>query len=126
MPENIGSPLYKRSKNEQLIQYGLPAFLSADDSSTPQEKEAFLAFARAFTNIEKSRLLITELGSLGVAFGAIQAKDVVALVTGLDKPLVLRPNGETYQLAGHGFIYGIMDGEAWLEDPSMVEDILLA
>ena len=41
-----------------------------------------------------------------------QASDVVAIVCGVDVPIVLRPHGDHYLLVGTCYVDGLMDGEA--------------
>lgn len=51
-------------------------------------------------------------GGLGYAARGAQEGDTVALVSGVQYPLVLRPNGEkSFRLIGRLFLPGVMDGE---------------
>ncbi|KUJ21868.1 HET-domain-containing protein [Mollisia scopiformis] len=49
--------------------------------------------------------------------------DVVAVLAGGQTPFVLRPNGSYYRFVGPCYVHGIMDGEAYPEDPGKLEDI---
>jgi hypothetical protein len=55
----------------------------------------------------------SEEGWMGMAEGEIQEGDVVALIAGLEMPLVLSPVGDHFRVAAHAYVHGIMDGEAW-------------
>ncbi|KAK3326809.1 heterokaryon incompatibility protein-domain-containing protein [Apodospora peruviana] len=77
-------------------------------------------FLRRFSVLEKCVFFMTEKGSLGVAFGAIEKGDKIALARGLDRLLLLRPEKELFRLVGHGFVEGYMDGSRW---PAAAEEL---
>ncbi len=56
---------------------------------------------------------MTKGGWMGTAEGTIQEGDVVALVAGLEMPLILSPIGGDFRLVGHAYVHGLMDGEKW-------------
>jgi hypothetical protein len=58
----------------------------------------------------------TQSGFFGIAPASIQQGDYIALVSGLQTPLVVRPvddNGNEYRLLGPAFVQGLMGGELW-------------
>jgi len=65
---------------------------------------------------------VTQEGRLGTAEGQLREGDIVALIAGLEMPLILTPVEEQFQVAGHGYIHGIMDGELW---PEALEELRL-
>jgi hypothetical protein len=65
---------------------------------------------------------MTQKGWLGSAEGQIREGDIVALVAGLEMPLILSPVEEQFQVVGHAYVYRIMNGEAWPKD---LEDLRL-
>ncbi|KAF3044995.1 hypothetical protein E8E12_001349 [Didymella heteroderae] len=56
---------------------------------------------------------------------SMHAGDIIALVSGLEMPLVLRPVGIGYRLITHIYIHGVMYGELWPEADGVLEDITL-
>jgi hypothetical protein len=65
---------------------------------------------------------MTQRGWLGSAEGQIREGDIVALIAGLEMPLILSPVQEQFQVVGHAYVHGIMDGEVWPKD---LEDLRL-
>lgn len=79
--------------------------------------------------MEKKCFFYTEKGYFGTMADPLPVSvadgDVVAVVGGLGMPLVLRPFDGGYRLICHAYVHGMMHGEAWPEDGSMLEDIVL-
>ena len=50
---------------------------------------------------------------MGTAEGGIQEGDVVALIAGLEMPLILSPIGGHFRVAAHAYVHGVMNGEEW-------------
>lgn len=69
-------------------------------------------------SIEQSAFIITQGCQLGLFVGQVQPGDHVALLAGLDRPVVLRlsEDGKHWLFVGYGHIDGIMDGEGWPDD----------
>ncbi|KAF4463847.1 hypothetical protein FALBO_9335 [Fusarium albosuccineum] len=65
----------------------------------------------------KKCLFRTEGGYLGMAPdrfpGAMQAGDVIALVAGMEMPVVLRRVEGGFQYVSHCYVHGMMHGETW-------------
>jgi len=61
-------------------------------------------------------LFITEKQRMGTAWNTIQEGDVVALLSGVEMPMILRPVKDTYRVVTWAYIDGIMDGESWPAD----------
>src|SRR5436305_4813459 len=71
-------------------------------------------FHHAAWQIQRGKSFFTTAGGrMGTAEGMIQESDVVALISGMEMPIILRPDGDCYQVAAHAYVHGIMDGEAW-------------
>jgi hypothetical protein len=68
---------------------------------------------------------MTKGGWMGTAEGKIQEGDVVALVAGLEMPLIVSPIGEHFRVVGHAYVHGLMDGEKWPEALDELELICL-
>jgi hypothetical protein len=51
--------------------------------------------------------------------------DKIAIVSGLEMPLLLRPTGDGYRLITHVYVHGIMYGEIWSEIENCLDDIIL-
>lgn len=72
----------------------------------------------------------TENGYFGTAPDpasvCVEAGDKVAVVSGLAHPLLLRPvEGGGYRLLTHIYLHGIMYGEAWPDNDSVLEELAL-
>ncbi|RYN21402.1 hypothetical protein AA0119_g9384 [Alternaria tenuissima] len=51
--------------------------------------------------------------------------DKIAIISGLEMPLLLRPVGDKYRLITHVYVHGIMYGEMWSAIESCLDDIIL-
>lgn len=59
-------------------------------------------------------LFLTEAGQMGTAPQLFECGDVVALISGMKMPLILRPtSGPEYTVVCPAYIHGIMHGEVW-------------
>jgi hypothetical protein len=56
---------------------------------------------------------------------SIQAGDMVAVVSGLEMPLVLRPVEGGHRLISHVYVHGMMYGELWPEGQDQLQNIAL-
>ena len=66
-------------------------------------------------------LFTTERGYFGTAPDFINPGDRVAVIAGLCMPMILRPVETGYELVTHGYVHGVMYGEAWPEDTSELQ-----
>jgi len=80
---------------------------------------------RAWMASRGKRLFLTKDARMGSAQGDVSLGDVVAVVAGLKMPLILSPVGSQFRLVGHGYVHGIMDGEAWPKDGNGLRIITL-
>jgi hypothetical protein len=60
--------------------------------------------------------IVLSTGHVGLAHLETQPGDVVALLSGVDCPLTLRPHGGQHRIIGRTYVHGIMTGEAWPDD----------
>ncbi|KAH7061758.1 heterokaryon incompatibility protein-domain-containing protein [Paraphoma chrysanthemicola] len=51
--------------------------------------------------------------------------DEIAIISGLEMPLLLRPIGDGYRLITHVYVHGMMYGEMWPKVKDCLEDIML-
>lgn len=70
-------------------------------------------------------LFITQMGYVGTAPELAQVGDIVVLFAGMKVPHVVRKKGDSYAYVGPAYVHGIMDGEAWKEDPASLEEFTL-
>jgi hypothetical protein len=102
-----------------------------------------LASTRAFSwrpvmHINKHALFVTQRGHAGMAPCAahqkgaadfVRAGDSIALLAGLDKPMILRRcndgSEEVYEVVGQAYVYGLMDGQGWNDATVRKRDIVL-
>ena len=71
---------------------------------------------------------VTRDGYMGTAYKSIRDNDVIALVEGVDQPMILRPNGESpeeWQVICPAYIEGMMQGELWTEGLELQEFTLV-
>ncbi|KAK0124573.1 hypothetical protein ONS95_009522 [Cadophora gregata] len=72
----------------------------------------------------------TSTGWLGVAANTLKKDDVLALISGIRMPVVLRPVSGTgerkFMVVGTAYVYGMMDGEMWDEGETNLEKLILA
>ena len=54
-----------------------------------------------------------------------KAGDAIAIVAGLEMPLLLRPVEGGYRLLAHVYVHGIMYGEAWPKGKEELDEIVL-
>jgi len=73
----------------------------------------------------RTRLLITSNGYLGKGLKDIQESDFVVLIAGVDMPMILRKDGDSYCSMGPAYIDGMMYGEMWPKDEKDLIDIVL-
>jgi hypothetical protein len=60
-------------------------------------------------------------GQLGICWGDVHEGDVMTLLEGASAPVVLRKTGEGYIYVAPAYAAGIMNGEAWDNDPVVDE-----
>ncbi|KAK3985339.1 heterokaryon incompatibility protein-domain-containing protein [Cladorrhinum sp. PSN332] len=60
-------------------------------------------------------LHLTSDGYIGLAPPAARVGDLVSLVKGAKVPLVIRKDGEGWELVGESYVHGAMEGEVWDE-----------
>ncbi|KAI0188684.1 heterokaryon incompatibility protein-domain-containing protein [Xylaria flabelliformis] len=58
-------------------------------------------------------LFLTDTQHMGIAGDVIREGDVVTLLSGLEMPIILRPNGSGYSVITWAYIHGVMEGEEW-------------
>lgn len=80
-----------------------------DDATAACQK----ALGNACTN---RRFFTTVNGRIGIGPLPTRTGDLVAVLRRQGNPVILRPSGEVYQLAGGSYVHGIMDGEALADD----------
>jgi hypothetical protein len=114
------------------------AFLRACMAQIPEFQRSFTAMQsgpglsfhfRAVAFSQKKCFFYTEKGHLGTVADPLptpaEAGDVIAVVAGLEMPLLLRPVESGYRLIAHVYVHGIMFGEAWPEQEGELEEIAL-
>ncbi len=87
----------------------------------------FHSLAMAFS--QKKCFFFTEKCYFGTAADPlpipIETGDRIAVIRGLDMPLILRPVKGGYRLLTHVYVHGIMHGEAWPQNEDNLEEIIL-
>ncbi|KAI0552488.1 heterokaryon incompatibility protein-domain-containing protein [Xylaria curta] len=71
-------------------------------------------------------LMVLDTGHFARGIHTCKEGDIVALLAGCDFPVALRPDGNgNYRFVAPLYVVGIMNGEAWPEDESKLEEITL-
>lgn len=73
-----------------------------------------------------TRFFITSGGCMGRGSKNIQKGDLIALIAGVDVPVIIRKEGDLYRIKGPAYVHGIMNGEKWPEKESDLIDIVLS
>ncbi|KAF2800317.1 HET-domain-containing protein, partial [Melanomma pulvis-pyrius CBS 109.77] len=82
-------------------------FRRADMKSADIGKQMRLAIL----SLQERTLITTITGYLGLAPNAVLQGDVVAILSGCNFPVVLRPCGNLYEAVGECYVHGLMNGE---------------
>ncbi|KAL8861152.1 MAG: hypothetical protein Q9178_002368 [Gyalolechia marmorata] len=81
-------------------------------SSTDTDPAEYDKLAGGLVNrLSYQRLCMTENGLLGTAPVFARKGDKIAVLSNCDMPMVLRPNGQHYEVVGSCFVEGLMKGE---------------
>jgi len=99
-----------------------PETLNTILERVPEEMRSFFAIfsegssdfhTNAYSFSRDRTFFLTEKGFVGTAPGLIQTGDTIALFSGVKVPLILRADGDNYQLVAHGYVHGVTQGLAW-------------
>ncbi|PMD32055.1 HET-domain-containing protein [Hyaloscypha variabilis F] len=83
-------------------------------------------YVYVYYTCRRTRLFITSGGLLGKGLKAIREGDFVALIAGVDYPMILRKEGDSYRSKGPAYIHNMMKGERWPADEGELIDIVLS
>jgi len=72
-----------------------------------------------------TRLFVTSTGYIGKGLKEVQEGDLVVLISGVSRPLIVQKEGETYRLRGPCHVEGIMNGEKWPDNENDLVEIIL-
>ncbi|KAM0289845.1 hypothetical protein ACHAQK_004584 [Fusarium lateritium] len=86
------------------------------------QKNAVYLMSLLTTTLSSRRPAVTEQGHFACIFESSQIGDEIWIVSGCPTPLVLRKDGQQYNLVGEAYVHGVMHGEAVNED-SKWEDL---
>jgi hypothetical protein len=76
--------------------------------------------------VPKLRPFATKKGYIGMGPLTIQEGDIVAIIIGLEAPMILRKSDDDkYEIVGEAYVHGIMDGEAMDAQDVMIGKIVL-
>jgi hypothetical protein len=86
------------------------------------QKNAVYLMSLLTTTLSSRRPAVTEQGHFACVFESSLVGDEIWVVSGCPTPLVLRKDGQRYNLVGEAYVHGVMHGEAVNED-SKWEDL---
>lgn len=99
---------------------------SARDLGSLRERRMSLAdYHIEVFKLAQHALLLLDSGHIGIAFRNCQVGDVVYVLQGANRPMVLRPHGEFFRFVAAANVPGVMQGEAWREDEMALEELSL-
>lgn len=111
----------------------LLACLASEDPSRNAMHEIEYVRQAHFGALLNRRLFLTQHGRLGVGSKSLKQGDYIWLVGGSTAPLILRhasgdaePTGQPqFNLVGHAYVHGIMQGEATCPSPTLETFVLV-
>jgi hypothetical protein len=76
---------------------------------------------RLCKSISGSTFITTKKGYMGITEGVVRVGDIITLISGLSKPVVLEHSykGDAWELIGTCHVHGVMDGECWTSDAKL-------
>ena len=78
-------------------------------------------------NCINTRFFVTSGRYMGRGSKSIQEGDPVALIAGVNTPVIIRKEGDLYRIKGPAYIRGVMNGEKWPENENEdLTDIVLS
>ncbi|KAM0245178.1 hypothetical protein ACHAP5_005571 [Fusarium lateritium] len=127
--------VFRPSKGAKMFE----ATVNKTREDVPIELRTYLAMASegngfgfhslAATFSAQKALFRSKGGYLGTAAdgfsGSLQVGDKIALVAGLEVPVILRPVGNNFQLVCHCYVHGLMDGDFWANMNEELVSILI-
>ncbi|KAI4141698.1 MAG: hypothetical protein L6R39_005221 [Caloplaca ligustica] len=131
--DTFKKPLYKPTNEDLLEAYlrtlaadfmldqrkGHDVRVPSTKEYTTQAKNQEFSLAEVLSmRLEGRALAMTESGFLSLVPAEARVDDLIALVSGSELPLILRPSQDGFSFIGQAYVHGIMDGEVW----SLVED----
>jgi hypothetical protein len=120
----VDCPKKKRENLNSGIDPAVETILRAFNNVTANSYER--RAARYFFYLANYAFMILDTGHLATGFHVCRQGDVVALISGCNYPVALRPdrNGN-FRFVAPLYVDGIMNGEAWLEEESKLAEIVL-
>ncbi|KAL6837228.1 heterokaryon incompatibility domain-containing protein [Trichoderma camerunense] len=104
-------------KHAEISRYALCETLLEYHSSEETEQEIvnLKSFQlKIMTTCQRKRFITTESREIGLVPDIVQVGDVVALISGLHLPVILRPVDQgRFLYVCHAYIHGLMGGEKW-------------
>lgn len=95
--------------------------------STDINDPNLMEFYRIYQEFTPSRrFCTTDTGLMGWAPERAIVTDMVCVILGARMPYILRKTGDTFQLVGHAYLHGVMEGEAFTLLDVPMQDIVLA
>jgi hypothetical protein len=73
----------------------------------------------------QSQFLITLGGNFAKGPPSVRVGDIMALISGVELPMFLRPLNDGFVLIGPGYMYGVMYGEGWSEEKGNLKQFRL-
>jgi hypothetical protein len=75
---------------------------------------------------QRTRHFATSRGLLGKGLRCIEEGDLVALVSGVDIPIIVRKEGNLYGAKDLAYVHEIIIGEKWPEDEKYLINMILS
>ena len=89
----------------------LPDIVKARHNYDPDTVRASEYHQGVYEGLGCRRFFVTASGSMGIGPRKMRSQDIIAILHGCRWPVVLRRQGEYYNILGTCYVQGIMDGE---------------
>jgi len=101
----------------ESLKKGEPAFIRGEFAFRPFHQ-------RICQSVADHQFFTTKKGYMGMVTGHVQKEDEIALLSGLNKPVVLRKpwrKAGSWELVGTAYVHGLMNGELWPQGEGLEE-----
>jgi hypothetical protein len=113
---DIDTPILDASASDEFQDVMMTLWL------THKLERDFAFWALELSHKYQQSVIVLQSGHIGIGHRSCTNGDVVALIAGLDVPMVLRlVNGQRYRIIGRAYLDDAMDGELWPEDENQLQ-----
>ncbi|OHE92107.1 HET domain-containing protein [Colletotrichum orchidophilum] len=108
----------ERTKEEAVSLSVIETVEALAAAVSSSQSSAMLMISNVNAALGSGCMFLTSHGRFGFCVAEPVPGDEICIFSGLDFPLVVRPQGTGYVIVGYGIVDGVMDGELWPNDES--------